>query len=39
MTVVSRRYRFYSEQVVTRDPAIVRVYLGLLRSFTRFLTR
>lgn len=33
MTVVSRRYGFYSEQVVTRDPATVRVYLdsfGLL---------
>lgn len=29
MTVVSRRYGFYSEQVVTRDPATVRVYLGL----------
>jgi hypothetical protein len=27
MTVVSRRYGFYSEQVVTRDPATVRVYL------------
>ena len=27
MTVVSRHYGFYSEQVVTRNPAIVRVYL------------